>query len=129
MEKELFAPEEAAKRPVERHAAAPRFSQKKSARQPGPKISVVIPAHNEEAYLGRTLAALHQQTFPAHEIIVVANGCTDRTEEAARGLCDRLIIRSQQGLSAARNAGARVADGELLVFLDADTLLEPGALQ
>jgi glycosyltransferase involved in cell wall biosynthesis len=96
---------------------------------PAKTISVIIPAHNEEDYLGRTLAALHRQDHPAHEIIVVANGCTDRTAEVARGRCDQLITLSQRGLGAARNSGARRAQGELLVFLDADTLLERNALQ
>jgi glycosyltransferase involved in cell wall biosynthesis len=91
-------------------------------------ISIVIPAHNEECYLGQTLAALNRQEYAPFEIIVVANGCTDRTAEVARGRCHRLIILSQKSLGVARNLGARMANGELLVFLDADTLLEPKAL-
>src|SRR3954464_14589705 len=86
-------------------------------------ISVIIPAHNEEDYLAQTLAALNCQDYPAHEIVVVANGCTDRTEEAARGKCHRLVTLSRKNLGVARNLGARMALGDLLVFLDADTLL------
>jgi len=96
---------------------------------PQTTISVVIPAHNEEAYLERTLDALHRQEYPPAEIIVVGNGCTDRTPDVARGRCHRLILLSQKGLGVARNLGARMAKGELLVFLDADTLLEPKALR
>jgi glycosyltransferase involved in cell wall biosynthesis len=91
-------------------------------------ISVIIPAHNEEAYLRRTLNALRRQKHVRREIIVVANGCTDRTAEIARGRCDRLVVLSQRGLGVARNLGARMARGELLVFLDADTLLDRRAL-
>jgi glycosyltransferase involved in cell wall biosynthesis len=91
-------------------------------------ISVIIPAHNEEAYLEKTLTALRNQDYTAVEIIVVANGCSDRTAEVARGRCHRLIILSQKSLGVARNLGARMAQGELLIFLDADTLLEPDGL-
>jgi glycosyltransferase involved in cell wall biosynthesis len=92
-------------------------------------ISVIIPAHNEERYLGRTLEALRRQNYGWFEVIVVANGCTDRTKEVARGKCHKLIVLSQKSLGIARNLGARMARGELLLFLDADTLLEPMALR
>jgi glycosyltransferase involved in cell wall biosynthesis len=92
-------------------------------------ISVIIPAHNEEDYLEQTLAALNRQDYPAVEIIVVANGCEDRTAEVARGRCHRLIVLSQKSLGVARNLGARMAKGALLVFLDADTLLDPDGLR
>jgi glycosyltransferase involved in cell wall biosynthesis len=96
--------------------------------RPSPIVSVIIPAHNEEAYLRQTLDALHQQDYPKTEIIVVANGCSDNTASVARDHCHRLIILSAKGLCVARNLGARVARGELLVFLDADTILQPDAL-
>jgi len=92
-------------------------------------ISVIIPAHNEERYLRRTLESLQTQNYGWFEVIVVANGCTDRTREIARGRCHRLIVLSQKSLGVARNLGARMARGELLLFLDADTLLEPMALR
>ena len=94
-----------------------------------PLISIIIPAHNEEAYLQDTLAALRKQKYPRHEIIVVANGCTDRTEEVARHRCHRLVVLSQKCLGVARNLGARMARGDLLIFLDADTHLAPGTLR
>jgi len=101
-------------------------SRKKSSSQ---MISIIIPAHNEEAYLPRTLEALQRQNYPNFEIIVVANGCTDATTEVAKHHCHRLIELSQKNLGVARNLGARMARGDLLVFLDADTLLEPLALR
>jgi glycosyltransferase involved in cell wall biosynthesis len=91
-------------------------------------ISVIIPAHNEERYLAETLEALRGQTYGWYEILVVANGCSDRTAEVARGRCHRLFVLSQKSLGHARNLGARMARGEVLLFLDADTRLEPGAL-
>jgi hypothetical protein len=96
---------------------------------PGRMISVIIPAHNEERYLQRTLESLQRQNYGWFEVIVVANGCTDRTREVARGRCRRLIVLSQKSLGVARNLGASMARGELLLFLDADTELEPMALR
>ena len=93
-----------------------------------PTISVVIPAHNEEEFLPATLQALAAQEYPCYEVIVVANGCRDRTVEVAAGHCDRLIDLKARGLGPARNTGAAHARGELLLFLDADTLLPPLAL-
>jgi glycosyltransferase involved in cell wall biosynthesis len=91
-------------------------------------ISVIIPAHNEEQYLGSTLEALSAQNYGCFEVIVVANGCSDRTSDVANGRCDKLICIDERGLSRARNLGGMKARGELLVFLDADTLLERDAL-
>ena len=91
-------------------------------------LSVIVPAHNEERYLGRTLEALRNQTYQWFEVIVVANGCTDRTAQVARGKCQRLIVLSQRSLGVARNLGAKMARGDVLLFLDADTILEPTAL-
>jgi len=93
-----------------------------------PMISVIVPAHNEEDYLGATLDALNHQDYGNFEIIVVANGCKDRTEEVAREKCTRLITLESKSLGVSRNLGGRMAVGELLVFLDADTILEPHAL-
>ena len=90
---------------------------------------MIIPAHNEEDYIGLTLDALNRQNYPHVEVIVVANGCTDRTATIALNACHRLVVLSDKGLGVARNLGAKLAKGDLLMFLDADTLLEPGALE
>lgn len=94
-----------------------------------PKISVIIPAHNEEDYIGATLDALNRQDYPNCEIVVIANGCTDRTAEVAQEKCQRVMTLTQKGLGASRNLGGHIATGDLLIFLDADTLLEPHALR
>jgi len=106
-----------------------RGRREKNSRKRTRSISIIIPAHNEESYLEQTLAALHRENYPRFEIIVVANGCTDGTAEVAQGRCDRLIVLSQKNLGVARNLGARIAKGQILVFLDADTILEPMALR
>ncbi|WP_160164571.1 glycosyltransferase [Pedosphaera parvula] len=92
-------------------------------------ISIIIPAHNEEDYIGLTLNALNRQNYPNFETIVVANGCTDRTSAYALNNCSRLVVLSNKGLGISRNLGAKLAQGDILLFLDADTLLEPGALE
>ena len=98
------------------------------------KISVIIPAHNEEKYIKQTLHSIKQQTFQNYESIVVSNGCTDETEpimrkkEAQDNKLKHFSI-STANVSIARNHGAKEAEGQILLFLDADTLLEPDALQ
>lgn len=96
---------------------------------PSRMISVIIPAHNEQDYLPRTLDSLARQNYGWFEVIVVANGCADATADVARGRCHRLIVLSRKSLGVARNLGARMAKADLLVFLDADTVLEPMALR
>jgi glycosyltransferase involved in cell wall biosynthesis len=93
-----------------------------------PEISIVIPAHDEEGYLGATLEALDAQTYRNFETIVVANGCSDRTAEIAAGSA-RVIELGVADMTVARNVGARAAAGEILVFLDADVLLPPRTLE
>jgi len=94
-----------------------------------PLVSVIIPAHNEQDYIRRTLEALRRQTFRSLEVIVVCNGCDDGTAQVTRELSDQLIVMPERGLSRARNLGGHAARGKILVFLDADTLLEPHALE
>jgi glycosyltransferase involved in cell wall biosynthesis len=93
-----------------------------------PTFSIVIPAHDEEGYLGPTLAAIGAQTRQDFETIVVANGCTDRTAEIAEPHA-RVIRVERPDMTVARNVGARAARGRVLVFLDADVLLPPRALE
>lgn len=96
------------------------------------KISVVIPAHNEERYLGKTLGSLREQNFLDYETIIVCNGCTDETEEVAQGFVNqktKILSMEEANVSGARNLGAREAVGEILLFLDADTWLEQNSLK
>lgn len=94
-------------------------------------ISFVIPAHNEEALLGRTLDSIHQSARDCgepYEVIVVNDASTDRTGDVAREHSARVVAVELRRISAVRNAGAREARGEILVFLDADTVLMPDTL-
>lgn len=97
-----------------------------------PKIAVIIPAHNEEKYLGKTLESLRQQNFLDYETIIVCNGCADKTEEIAKKFINqntKILSAKEANVSLARNLGAQQASSDILLFLDADTLLEPTSLQ
>ena len=87
-------------------------------------ISFIVPAHNEEPLLGQTLAALRAAADGVdHEIIVVDDASTDRTAAIARAAGARVVPIERRQISAARNAGAAQARGDLFVFVDADTLI------
>lgn len=86
--------------------------------------SIIIPAYNEEAYLPRTLKQLDRAisaTPGKAEVIVVDNNCSDRTADIARQWGAKVVFEATNHISRARNAGAAVATGKYLVFLDADT--------
>ncbi len=88
-------------------------------------ISVIIPARNEEAYLGQCIQSMLKQTVPPLEIIVVDNGSSDKTAEVARRFPVRLFDEPRIGLPRARETGRRMAHGEILVFIDADVIVPP----
>ncbi|MDO8510946.1 MAG: glycosyltransferase [Nanoarchaeota archaeon] len=97
-----------------------------------PAFSIIIPAHNEESYLQKTLDSIKSQTLQDYEMILVTNGCTDKTEEIAKKNTDtkiRHLSLPKPNVSVARNAGALNAQGETLLFLDADTQLASDALE
>ncbi len=88
-------------------------------------VSIVIPAHNEEKYIGKTLSHIKKQSYEDTEVIVVDDGSIDNTVKIAKRYADKLLILKQRrGVSYARNVGARIARGNVVLFLDADTLLE-----
>jgi len=88
-------------------------------------ISVVIPALDEEASLPATVRSCREAG--ECEVIVADGGSRDLTVEVARRLADRVVAASS-GRARQMNAGAGVARGDILLFLHADTLLPPGAL-
>lgn len=89
-------------------------------------ISIVIPAHNEEKYLGRTLESAASQGFNDKEIIVVCDSCKDKTYDIARKFTEKAYSVSFSSAPAAKNFGAKKARGSMLMFLDADTKLVSG---
>lgn len=93
-----------------------------------PKISVIVPAYNEQDYIEATLISLRSQTYPNYEVIVVSNGSTDRTPEIARIFTPHVYELREKGVARARNFGAKKAAG-ILVFLDADTVAAEDLLE
>ncbi|WP_105317888.1 glycosyltransferase [Thermus tenuipuniceus] len=93
------------------------------------RISVVIPAHNEEAFLPKALQAVLAQTLPPFEVIVVDNASTDRTREVAEGFGVRVVYCPRKGVAYARQAGLLAARGEWVAMTDADSLPMPGWLE
>jgi glycosyltransferase involved in cell wall biosynthesis len=92
------------------------------------KVSVVICAFNEEKFITNTLESVKKQSYRNYEIIVVDNNSKDKTALVASKYTPSVIKELRQGLSFARNTGFNHADGEILVKLDADTVLENNTL-
>src|SRR5262249_40375003 len=94
-------------------------------------ISFVVPAYNEEALIGSTLDAMKraaENIGEPYEVIVADDGSTDLTATIAQSRGARVITVHHRQISATRNAGARHANGDKLIFVDADTLVnEPVA--
>ncbi len=88
------------------------------------RYSVVIPAYNAERTLPHALKALQQQTVPTtlFEVIVVDDGSNDHTAAVAERFGVRVIRQANRGPAAARNAGVEVAQGEIVLFTDADCI-------
>lgn len=85
-------------------------------------VSVIVPTWNEENYLQKCLRSLtNQASSKPLEIIVVDGGSTDRTVEIAEEFSDRVLVEPDKPVGAARNTGAKVAEGSILAFIDADT--------
>jgi len=95
--------------------------------------SFVIPAYNEELFISKTINALEfaieeSQSFKKWEIIVVDNCSIDRTAQIAKELNAIVVHEPFRQIARARNTGAAKAKGEVLIFLDADTIVEPNIL-
>ncbi len=91
-------------------------------------ISFVVPAYNEERFLGPTLAAIHRaarELALPYELIVVDDGSTDGTAALALANDARVVAVGFRQISRTRNAGAHAAAGETLIFVDADTIVSP----
>ncbi len=96
-----------------------------------PEVSVIVPARNAADTLGSCLMALASQSVDRarYEVIVVDDGSSDETPQIAEASADRLVRQTPQGPAAARNAGAAIAKGGLLIFTDADCVPAPDFLE
>ena len=92
------------------------------------KVSVAVPAYNEEGFLEDTLRALKAQTVPC-EIVVCDNNSTDRTGEIARRYANKVVREERQGIAHAFNAASKAATGDLIAFTGADCTVPPDWLE
>ena len=96
------------------------------------KISVIIPAHNEEKYIGKCLdsisRAISNIDVPV-EIIVALNRCTDRTEDIAKSYKAITVKEDEKNIAKIRNTGVKVSTGDALVTIDADSWMTPNILK
>ena len=88
------------------------------------RVSIVVPALNEEAGIAETIVNLRSEN--PHQILVVDGGSSDRTQEQAQGA--DMVLAGPRGRAAQMNHGAAHATGDALLFVHADCLLESGAL-
>lgn len=93
------------------------------------KVSVIIPTLNEEHYIEHILDDLRKQTYNPHEVIVVDGGSEDRTPEILKKRKDIIFRAGPRHQGIQRNIGAKLAIGEMLLFVDADTRLLPNFIE
>src|SRR5579864_2811456 len=102
--------------------------------QPGPEVSIIVPARNEEASIDACLRSLRDQTGVTFEILMIDDGSSDNTRRIAESFADVTVHDAgamPSGWSGKSNAcltGARLAKGKWLLFTDADTVHAPNAL-
>lgn len=93
------------------------------------KVSIVIPAYNEEQNISRTIEAVLAQDYPNYEVIVVNNGSTDGTAQVASRYPVRVVHEPVKGLLSARERGRLESSGDLIANIDADCLPDSGWLE
>jgi len=93
------------------------------------KISIIIPAHNEESTIEETLCCIGAQSVQPHEVLVMCNGCTDRTVELVKKHKVRCLVTKKSGLNFARNYAAERAKGDVLLWMDSDAHLAPNFIE
>src|SRR5262245_28480129 len=94
-------------------------------------LSFIVPAHNEELWIGKCLGSIRstmEKVRESYEVIVVDDASTDSTHQIARQMGARTLQVAHRKISAVRNAGARAAGGEIFFFVDADTQVNERAV-
>ncbi len=96
-----------------------------------PNVTVLVPAYNEEKVIAKTIEGLIETDYPKKEIIVIDDGSKDRTLEIANTYADKvkIIHKENGGKATALNYGINFANGEIIVVVDADTIVGRNALK
>lgn len=89
-----------------------------------PKVSIIIPAYNEQDYIERTLHSIKTQKYPNTEVIVVSNGSSDKTAEISGLYTSHVYEIRERGIPKAKNLGIEKCSGDIITFLDADSSME-----
>jgi glycosyltransferase involved in cell wall biosynthesis len=87
-------------------------------------ISVIIAAYNEEAFIGRCLESIKNQTFKDFEILVIDGNSKDKTVEIVRRYTDKIFYSNKGSPGPARNVGVNNCSGDIVAFTDADTVVD-----
>lgn len=103
------------------------------------KVSIIVPIYNAEKFLDKCINSILNQTYDNYELILVNDGSTDRSKEICSRYCNiekydknakiKYIFQTNSGVSAARNKGIDVAEGEFITFVDADDYLDEKYLE
>ncbi|MBN1937683.1 MAG: glycosyltransferase [Anaerolineae bacterium] len=109
----------------------PRAKPSTQAIRTWPRITVITPSYNSGKFIEETITSILNQDYPNLEHIVVDGGSTDGTLDVLRAYRDQIrwISEPDRGQSHAINKGLQMATGEILTYLNADDLYEPGALR
>lgn len=99
-----------------------------------PLLSVIVAAYNVEQYIEDVIDSIVTQSYPNIEVLIINDGSTDLTKDKAENLATvkdnvRVINRTNAGLSASRNVGVEMSNGQYLAFVDGDDLVPEGAYQ
>ncbi len=99
-----------------------------------PRVTVLVPAFNEEKVIARTVSSILEGGYENLEVLVIDDGSTDNTSGVVQGMADldprvKLLTKPNGGKADAANAGLAVASGEIVVAVDADTIVTRGAIE
>ena len=107
------------------------MTQPEMIREDSPVVSIIIPCYQQEAYLADAINSALSQSHPSVEVVVVNDGSTDKSDQIARSFGNRItyIHKDNEGVSKTRNRGVKASQGEYLIFLDGDDLLDHRAVE
>jgi len=94
-----------------------------------PSISVIVPTLNEEESIETCLSSVRNQTVSDFELILSDGESNDKTVETSRRYVDKIVVSSNRGIGTQQNLGAKFAEGEVLVFIHADTIVGESLLE